>query len=64
MTTHWPASKVQMFPVKMRTYGNKLTFSTPPRNRVSSQRMLELAGCTPMTSRVRCVRRSALAFHV
>lgn len=62
MTTHWPASKVEMFGKKWRTYGAEVTVTTPPRNRVESQRMLELAGCVPMTSQGHLVTRSALAF--
>jgi Phytanoyl-CoA dioxygenase (PhyH) len=64
MTTHYPAQKVEMFPIKWRTYGADDTgVRTPPRNRVASQRMLELAGCVPMTSRVRRIARPALDFN-
>lgn len=62
VTSHWPASKVEMFGVKWRTYGAEITVRTPARNRVESQRMLELAGCVPMTSRVRRITRPALEF--
>lgn len=63
MTTHWSATKVQMFGVKWRTYGAEIVVKTPPRNRVSSQRMLELAGVSPMTSQQPKVRSSALIFR-
>jgi ectoine hydroxylase-related dioxygenase (phytanoyl-CoA dioxygenase family) len=63
MTTHWPASKVEMFGVKWRTYGAEIIVKTPARNRVENQKMLEIAGCVPMTSQERRVRCSALAFH-
>jgi hypothetical protein len=55
MTTHWPASKVEMFSKTWQTYGKPVTVRTPPRTRdaVETQRMREIAGVSPMTSRPR-----------
>lgn len=62
MTTHWPAEKVKLFPVNARTYGAEVPVYTPVRDRVESQRMLELAGKVVMTSRAECITAPLLAF--
>ena len=64
MTTHWPASKVEMFGVKWRTYGAEITVETPERTRIPSQRMLEIAGVLPMTSQPHRVSTPALEFNL
>lgn len=51
MTTHWPASKVELFPKTWRTWGAPaFAVQTPPRTRVDTPRVLELAGVTPLTT--------------
>lgn len=64
MTTHWPALKVRLFPEHPRTYGAPPTVPVPKhRDRVDTERMLELAGVTPMRSAPVVVRTPALAFN-
>jgi hypothetical protein len=64
MTTHWPASKVEMFSKTWQTYGKPVTVRTPPRTRdaVQTQRMLEIAGVSPMTSQPRVRTPPMLSF--
>lgn len=63
MTTHWPASTVKLFQMKPRTYGAEdVPVYTPVRDRVASQRVLELAGKLPMTSRAAWSAAPLLAF--
>lgn len=50
MTTHWPASKFKLFAKKPRTYGQEVTAFAIVRDRVETQRVLELAGKLPMSS--------------
>jgi hypothetical protein len=53
MTTHWPASKIELFSKTWRTYGQPIAANlrTPTRDRVETARMLELAGKTALTTR-------------
>jgi hypothetical protein len=55
MTTHWPASKIELFPLTWRTWGKPVPPQqrAPPRDRQETPRMLELAGKTPLTTRAR-----------
>lgn len=64
MTTHWPASKIELFPVNPRTYGQELTAIVPRRTRIETQRMREIAGAeAEMTSMERRTRQPGLAFQ-
>lgn len=49
-TTHWAASKFKLFGKKPRTYGKEVREFAIVRDRVETQRVLELAGKLPMTS--------------
>jgi len=54
MTTHWPASKIELFGKRGRTYGQPRVEYTPPRTRDAEaerpERMRELAGVAPLAS--------------
>lgn len=63
MTTHWPALKVELFQKKWRTYGKPQRAFPIVRDRVTSQRMLELAGKERMTSQPLRKTRPLLAFE-
>lgn len=64
MTTHWPASKIELFPVKPRTYGQELAAIVPRRTRVETQRMREIAGADAvMTSMERRTSQPGLVFE-
>lgn len=53
MTTHWPASKIKLFGKNPRTYGVEPETPIPEyRDRVDSQRVLELAGVVPKSGAV------------
>ena len=62
MTTHWPASRIEQFPATWRTWGKPITVKTPTRTRVETTRMLELAGKTGLTTRIRKVWKPAMKF--
>lgn len=62
MTTHWPADSVILFQKQPRTYGADVPVYTPVRDRVESQRMLELAGKLEMTSVAEWSATPLLAF--
>lgn len=62
MTTHWPASRVEQFPEKPWTHGKPYTMKTPARTRVATPRMLELAGKTKMTTKMRRTTKPAMVF--
>lgn len=63
MTSHWPATKIAMFGRKWQTYGKPITVVTPPRTRVESARMREIAGADQiMTTRERRIWAPALPF--
>ena len=62
LTTHWAASKIELFPKTWQTYGKPITVRTPARTRVETQRMRELAGVVPMTSAPIRVREAQLSF--
>jgi hypothetical protein len=65
MTTHWPATKVELFPKMWQTYGKPVTVRTPARTRVQSQRMLEISGAVDtMTSATPRTWSPALSFVV
>jgi ectoine hydroxylase-related dioxygenase (phytanoyl-CoA dioxygenase family) len=63
LTTHWSASKFRVFPAKPRTYGQPQREYTIVRDRRETPLMLELAGVTPMKTRVRTVTQPALPFR-
>lgn len=66
MTTHWPASRVKLFPLEWRNYGKEGAKKSKDynivRDRVETPRMLELAGKTPLTTRARLTTTPLLQF--
>lgn len=62
LTSHWSSSKIKLFPKQPRTYGAEPKQYAIVRDRVPSQRMLELAGKVPMTSRAKWQGEPLLRF--
>jgi hypothetical protein len=64
MTTHWPAEQIKLFPKSWRTFGEPVPANLlrQHRDRVSTTRMLELAGKQAMPADQRTTTAPSLSF--
>lgn len=64
LTTHYAASKIELFPLKWRTWGKEVpeNLTRQIRDRVESPRMLELAGITELKTRAKITTEPMLDF--